>query len=79
MHFRILVARSVTSSSYHTEDPQILGATDNYLVAVATLHQGFVYPCPIQGFRAYRLHKDNIIWCSLRSGSQGEEDNVPIV
>jgi hypothetical protein len=37
--------RLMTWSMLHTEDPQILGTTIKYLIAMTTLCPGFVYPC----------------------------------
>jgi hypothetical protein len=39
-HLKILGARGVK-----TEDPQILGATKEGLVTIATRHPEFVHPC----------------------------------
>jgi hypothetical protein len=33
-HLKILYARKVTCSNFHTEDPQMLGATVQHLVAL---------------------------------------------
>jgi hypothetical protein len=44
-YLKILGARRVTWSKFHSEEPQILGAMVQNLVAWATWHQGFMYPC----------------------------------
>jgi hypothetical protein len=44
-HFKILSPRGATESNFHTEDPQIFGATVKTCVATATLQYGFVHPC----------------------------------
>jgi hypothetical protein len=41
-HLKILGARNVTWSKFHTDDPQILGATVQNLVVRATWRPGFV-------------------------------------
>jgi hypothetical protein len=45
IHLKILSARRVAWSKFHTEDPQIIGATLQNLVARATWQQRFVHPC----------------------------------
>jgi len=35
----------MTRSNFHTEDPQILGATLQNIVAMAICRPGFVHPC----------------------------------
>jgi hypothetical protein len=44
-HLKILVVTRVTSSKFHTQYPQILGAT------WLTWHPGFDHPCYIQSFK----------------------------
>ena len=44
-HFKILSPRGTTESNFHTQDPQIFGATVQTWVATATLQYGFVHPC----------------------------------
>jgi hypothetical protein len=41
-HLKILGARRVTETKFHTEDPQILGVTVQTVVATATWRLGFV-------------------------------------
>ena len=43
-HLKILGARRVTRSEFHTEDSQILGTIIQDLVTSATWHPGFVHP-----------------------------------
>jgi hypothetical protein len=52
IHLQILGARSMSLSKYHTEDPQILGATVKNLVATATWCPRFV-------------HRWSVRWCSF--------------
>lgn len=47
---KIIGSRRATQSEFHTEDPQILGATKQNLVMV-TWHLGFVHPWLIQMVR----------------------------
>jgi hypothetical protein len=44
-HFKILGARRVTLSNYHTEGPQILGAAIQNSDPWAPCSPGFVHPC----------------------------------
>jgi hypothetical protein len=44
-HLKIPGTRWVAWSKFHTEDPEILGATMLNLVAQATWHPGFVHSC----------------------------------
>jgi len=44
-HLKILGARRITSSMFHTVDPQILGAMAQKLVVHVTWHLGFEHPC----------------------------------
>ena len=43
-HLKILGARRATWSKFHTQGPQILGATIQNLVDTVTRHLGFVHP-----------------------------------
>jgi hypothetical protein len=51
----------MTDSNFQTENPQILAATVQNLIAMATGATGFVYPCFINRinkvFELQRLHK----------------------
>jgi hypothetical protein len=53
---KILGTRIVTLSKSHNEDPQILGATIQNLVTMATRYLGFVHPWSkiIQGIPVWR-------------------------
>jgi hypothetical protein len=42
---KILDARRATCSNFHTEGPQILGASVHNLVSKTTWHPGFVHLC----------------------------------
>ena len=42
-HLKILSVRRGTWSRFHNKDPQILGATIQYLVVMATWHTGYVH------------------------------------
>jgi hypothetical protein len=53
-HLKILAARRVTWSTFHSEDPQILGVTEQTLVARATWRHGYIYPCPVMSFRRFQ-------------------------
>ena len=44
-HLKILGAKMVTWSKFHTEEPKMLGATAQNLVVRVTWRPGFVYPC----------------------------------
>ena len=44
-HLKILCIRRVKWSKFHTEDPQIIGATIQNLVPTATCSLGFVHSC----------------------------------
>ena len=46
-HFEILGINCVTQSKFHTEDPPILGATVQNLLARTTLRKWIVYPCAV--------------------------------
>ena len=59
-HLKILDARRVTCSMYHTQNPKILGASVQNLVALATWRQGFVHPCSINLFS----------YCGFKSNGQ---------
>jgi len=49
-HLKILRARIVTWNKLHTKNPQMLGATIQNLVAMATWHSGYVHPCSTLGW-----------------------------
>jgi len=54
-HFNILSARRVTCRTFRTEDPQILSATIQNLVARASGSPGFVYPCLTSSYFVFSL------------------------
>jgi hypothetical protein len=43
-HHKVLGAMQVTLTSFHSQDPQILGTTIQSVVTQVTLHPGFVHP-----------------------------------
>jgi hypothetical protein len=55
---KILGARRVTSSKFHTEDPQILGAAAQNVVATATRRPGFMDPL-LNRIQMYHVKRRN--------------------
>ena len=55
-HLRILGTGRVTRSKFHTDDPQILGATVQNPVARSNWHLGFLHPLRLSylKFTSYR-------------------------
>ena len=55
-HLKILVARRMTWSQFHTENPQILDATVQDLVPTAIWRPGFLHPCLWSRWQTWLTH-----------------------
>jgi hypothetical protein len=65
-------ARRVTGSKLHTEDPQILGATAQNVVATATWHPGFVHPCTTLVQIIAQKYDCTLMWSDFQLKSTGQ-------
>jgi hypothetical protein len=81
-HVKLLGARMVTWSKFHTKDPQILGAAIQNSVAMATWRPGFVHPCAALGwnmfcFRGGMIHvTSNVVFVERRRNLESPERKV---
>jgi hypothetical protein len=60
--FQILDVSAVTWNTFHTEDPQILGANVKYLIATTTWRRGFVHPW---------FKEEGLWWCRIEKSIDG--------